>query len=140
MDFPEAWLGLWKDVDGRVYYLERIKGRVLRVSFANGTTVPFSPLPWGGRTQGMTALFVHEAGNGFHVMVETGPPGIAPRLMLRFLYFEGDRARMADAGDKLFLVVMEPSVVADGDSMPWQEVCRHCQKADEEIRAFLESH
>lgn len=137
VEFPETWLGLWKDATGRVAFIRSLGPRQLLLSFAQGTRLPFYPLADGGLTVNLSGIYSFEPGVGPFVIVKSSHADDAATFVLRFNCPQGDRLRFAEPWDLVSLISMVPSAQARWTEIPWLEPMGPYEKANDDLEMFL---
>lgn len=150
-EFPEEWLGLWKDPSGKVMFVERENGRHLALSFAAGIQQPFFPLIDG--PMGMTRKLpgVYGLGeNGIPALrINIGDYNMGPHYDVHFIFGEGDRLRTAESWDAVTGVIARPQLVEselghseseDNTALSWAYPLSNYWKMDEEEMRFRAFH
>lgn len=146
-EFPDSWLGLWKDPYGITLYVERMHGRSLVVTLTPGIGQPCYPLEGtrDGNTHQLPAVYKPDYNGVPFLRVELGSQGPNESLDFRFLFGEGDRLRPAEPWDIVSGVMARPKLDIGGPAVEgeestqlgWVEALGNFWKMDEEKEKYL---
>ena len=139
-EFPNAWLGLWKDQLGRVLFLDRIGPRMIEVSGFQGVRLPAFPLIDGGVSVNMPGVYEIHPFSGPFLRVTVGSSDGPAGFGLQFQAPEGNRLRFAEAWDMVNLITMVPMEISCSERLEWLQPLGPFRKANEEWDAFVDAH